>query len=266
MAQRNGDSVRCFGKVRTIACTSGRQMVISPMTNADIDMVARLYRDVWIHRGNYKDRLDPGARDNFERAGGMFRIQDERGLSKLVHDESEFVWVAKSEDGEALGTFWCGLNDPKYMESERIQPFPGYPDLSGHVQHAFAERTLYFSREILVSPACRGTALAETLFYTAMCNFYSRGYTMTCGEVYRVNAIRDAHGEHKVDMYNNASHNMLLRTGARCEGAFAPIQIQADGFIATISMQIMVWELASALEKTREALRLAGVYTWEEQV
>jgi hypothetical protein len=228
-------------------------------------MVAGLYRAVWIHRGNYLNRLTPGTAHNFERAGGMFRIQDERGLSGLVRDESEFVWVAKSEDGEALGAFWCGLYDSKYMEAERILPLPGCPDLSGRVRRAFAKRTLYFSREILVSPGHRGAALAETLFYTGMCYFFARGYTKTCGEVYRVNTVRDARGVRKVDLYNNASHNMLLRTGARHEGAFVPIQINADGFDAAISMQIMTWELASALVKTRTALRAADVFILEEQ-
>ena len=265
LARPEGDEMRFFGATRTVASAGGCPLIISPMTDADVGAVAELYRAVWIHRGNYMNRLTPGAPDNFERVGGMFRIQDERGLFDLVRDESEFVWVAKSEDGEALGAFWCGLYDPKYMDAERILPLPGCPDLSGQLRRAFAERTLYFSREILVSPGHRGAALAETLFYTGMRYFFARGYVKTCGEVYRVRTVRDAQGMRKVDLYNNASHNMLLRIGARHEGAFAPIQVHADGFDAAISMQIMTWELASALVRTREVLRAAGVIIWEEQ-
>jgi GNAT superfamily N-acetyltransferase len=234
------------------------------MTDADIGPVAGLYRAVWIHRGNYLERLDPGAPGNFEHAGGMFRIQDERGLAGLIRDESEFVWVAKDEDGEVLGAFWCGLDDPKYQTCENIRP----PELGERLARARAMRALYFSKEILVAPGRRGGALAEALFYAGMRHFFALGYKETCGEVYRVRAVRDERGEQgerAVNLYNNASHNMLLRTGGRHEGAFAPVEIRADGFDASITMQIMTWELASALLSAREALRAAGVSTWEEQ-
>ena len=38
-----------------------RRLTISPMTDADVEPVAGLYRAVWIHRGNYLERLDPHA-------------------------------------------------------------------------------------------------------------------------------------------------------------------------------------------------------------
>jgi len=238
-----------------------RRLSISPMTDADVGPVAELYRAVWIHRGNYLERLDPHAPGNFERAGGMFQIQDERGLSSLLRDESEFVWVAKGEDGEALGAFWCGLDDPKYLADGDIRP----PALRERLARSRAEGALYFSKEILVAPGHRGGALAEALFYAGMSHFAALGYKETCGEVYRVRAVRDGRGAQGLNLLNSASFNMLLRTGARHEGVFAPVDIAADGFDVCLSMQILTWELASALIMTREALRAAGVLIWEGQ-
>ena len=260
-ARPEEDAVRRFDAVRTVVVQRSRRLVISPMTDADIGPVAGLYRAVWIHRGNYLERLDPGAPGNFERAGGMFRIQDERGLASLLRDDSEFVWVAKDESGEALGAFWCGLDDPKYLECGNIRPL----ELGERLGRARAKRALYFSKEILIAPGRRGGAVAEALFYAGMRHFLALGYLETCGEVYRVRAVRDERGERAVNLYNNASHNMLLRTGGRHEGAFEPVEIRADGFDACISMQIMTWELASALISAREALRAAGGSKWEEQ-
>ena len=239
----------------------GRRLTILPMVEADIEPVAGLYRAVSIHRGNYLQRLDPRAPGNFERSGGMFQIQDERGLSRLLRDESEFVWVAKDEDGEALGTLWCGLDDPKYLAGGNIRP----PALGERLARARAEGALYFSKEILVAPGRRGNGVAEALFYAGMRHLAALGCKETCGEVYRVDAVRDERGARRMDLFNRASFDMLLRTGARHEGAFAPVEIEADGFRASITMQILTWELASALEKTREALRAAGVLRWEEQ-
>jgi hypothetical protein len=237
-----------------------RPLTISPMTDADVGPVAALYRAVWIHRDNYLERLDPHAPGNFERAGGMFQIQDECGLFRLLRDEEEFVWVAKDEDGEVLGAFWCGLDDPKYLADGNIRP----PALREKLARSRAEGALYFSKEILIAPGRRGGALAKVLFYVGMRHFAALGYKETCGEVYRVRAVRDGQGAQMLNLLNSASFNMLLRTGARHEGVFAPIDIAADGFEVRLSMQILTWDLASALITTREALRAAGL-KWEEQ-
>ncbi len=251
---------RRFNEVRVVV-QSGRGLTISPMSDADVGSVAGLYRAVWIHRGNYPERLDPHAPGNFELAGGMFQIQDERGLLGLLRGESEFVWVAKGEGGETLGALWCGLDDPKYLAGGNIHP----PALGERLARARAEQALYFSKEILVAPGRRGRGVAEALFYAGMRHFAALGYKETCGEVYRVDAVRDGRGARPMNLFNRASFDMLLRTGARHEGAFAPVDIEADGFGASISMQILTWKLASALDRTREALRAAGVLTWEEQ-
>ncbi len=260
-ARSEGGGARRFALTRTVVVQRGRCLTISPMTDADVEPVAELYRAVWIHRGNCLERLNPHAPDNFERAGGMFRIQDERGLLRLLRDETEFLLIAKDEGGEALGMLWCGLNDPKYLSGRNIHP----PALGERLAHAQEARTLYFSKEILVAPGRRGNALAEALFYAGMRHFAALGYSETCGEVYRVRTVRDAWGERPVNLFNSASYNMLLRTGARHEGTFVPVDIQGDGFSTNISMQILTWELASALIKTDETLRASGVLTWEEQ-
>ena len=123
---------------------------------------------MWIPRGNYLEHLDPHAPGNFERAGGMFQIQDERGLIRLLRDESEFVWVAKGEDGEALGAFWCGLDDPKYLAGANIRP----PALSEKLARSHAEGALYFSKEILIAPGTLGCSRPSTSRPTALrCDF-----------------------------------------------------------------------------------------------
>ena len=165
--------------------------------------------------------MTPTRPGNFERAGGMFQIQDERGLSSLLRDESEFVWVAKGENGEALGAFWCGLDDPKYLAGGSIRP----PALSEKLARSRAEGALYFSKEILVAPGRRGGALAEALFYVAMRHFAALGYKETCGEVYYVRAVRDGRGAQVLNLLNSASFNMLLRTGCPARGVFAPVDI-----------------------------------------
>ena len=237
-----------------------RPLTISPMTDADVGPVAALCRGEWLHRSNYRERLDPHAPGNFDRAGGMFQIQNERGLFRLLRDESEFIWVAKDEDGETLGAFWCGLDDPKYLAGGNIRP----PVLREKLARSRAEGALYFSKEILIAPGHRGRALAEALFYVGTRHFAALGYSETCGGVYRVRAVRDERGAQALNLMNSASFDMLLRIGARHEGVFAPIDIAADGFEVCLSMQILTWELASALITTPEALRAAGL-KWEEQ-
>ena len=221
------------------------------MTEADIGPLAALYRQVWIRRDGARQLLDPNSPANFEKTGGMFRIQDELGLLRLLADPSEYVWVAR-EGGRLLGALWCGLTDEKYADPSRIVPYEGCADLPERVARGLATKTLYFSKEILVARDARGDGLSEALLDTAMRFFRSRGYEQSVGEVYHVRAVRDEAGERAVGLFNEASLRMLSRTGCRLVGEFPPCVVRADGFDALISMRIVRWDLDNSLRTAKE--------------
>ena len=250
--------MRQFDEPVRFTGADGRRLTISPMAEADLEPLAAMYRKVWIRRDVCPNVLDPATPRNFERAGGMFRIQDGESLVRLLQDPSEYVWVAR-EGARPLGALWCGLTDEKYADPSRILPCPGFEDLPGRIARGLADGTLYFSKEIIVAPDERGRRVPEALLETAMRFFHARGCLESCGEVYHVRAVRDASGEREVGLFNNASYRMLSRTGCRIEGEFAPCVVHADGFDAVISMRIVRWELASSLRAAGEALSAAGL-------
>lgn len=250
--------MRRFDDDIEVTLASGRRLTISPMTPADVEPLADLYRTVQISRDVYHRALDPKAPDNFERRGGMFRIHTPESLTRLLDAETEYVWVIR--DGKnPLGAFWCGLTDEKYRDLSRIQPFPGSGDLPERISRGITEKTLYFSKEILISKDERGTALAEALIYAGMRFFHAKGYRESCGEVYYVNAFRDAQGLHPVRLFNCASYRMLRRTGCRLEGDFPKCVVNADGFDVVLSIRIVRWDIQSALIKTRDLLSAQGL-------
>jgi GNAT superfamily N-acetyltransferase len=250
--------VRQFDEPVNLTRADGRHLVISPMSEADIESLATMYRQVWIRHDEYRRVLNPKEPRNFEREGGMFLIQDAESLARLLADSSEYVWVAR-EGGRPLGALWCGLTDEKYGDPSRIVPLSGCEDLSGRILRGTSDNTLYFSKEILVAPGERGMSLPEALLDTAMRFFHARGYRQSYGEVYYVHALRDGEGERAVGLFNNASFRMLARTGCRMEGEFQPCIVRADGFDAVLSMRIVKWDLGSSLQKTRQILTDAGI-------
>ena len=250
--------MRQFDEPVNLASADGRHLVISPMSEADIESLASLYREVRIHHGTYRRVLDPREPRNFAREGGMFLIQDAASLSHLLEDSSEYVWVAR-EGARPLGALWCGLADEKYGDPSRIVPLSGSEDLSGRILRGLTRKTLYFSKEILVAPSERGMSLSEALLCTAMRFFNARGYRQSYGEVYHVHALRDGEGERAVDLLNIASFRMLTRTGCRMEGEFQPCVVRADGFDVVVSMRIVGWNLETSLQMTLQALAAAGI-------
>jgi len=250
--------LRQFDEDLELSQASGRRLIISPMTPADVEPLAALYRAIQIRRDVYLRALNPQAPDNFARKGGMFKIHTAESLAHLLDDETEYVWVAR-DGGRPLGAFWCGLTDAKYGDLSHIQPFPGSEDLPSRIAKGMADRALYFSKEILISPGERGTALAEALIYAGMRYFHARGFRQSCGEVYYVCAFRDAEGVHPVRLFNSASYRMLRRTGCRLEGAFPQCGVDADGFEVVLSIRIVHWDIQSSLTKTRELLSARGL-------
>ncbi|MGJ4849190.1 hypothetical protein ACH6CV_02950 [Bacillota bacterium Meth-B3] len=248
--------MRQFDEPVALTGADGCRLVISPMSEADIEPLASLYRRVWIRRDASRRVLDPAASRNFERTGGMFRIQDADSLARLLADSSELVWVAR-EERRPVGALWCGLTDEKYGDPSRILPYPGCEDLPERIAQGFADGTHYFSKEILVAPGARGRMLPEALLACAMRFFHARGCLRSYGEVYHVRAVRDDSGERAVGLFNGASYRMLSRTGCRLEGEFLPCVVHADGFDAVVSMRIVRWDLQSSLATTREALSAA---------
>ncbi len=250
--------MRQFDEATTVTEACGRRLVISPMTQGDIEPLAALYRSVLIGRDAYRCALDPGAPGNFGRKGGMFRIHNLESLARLLDDDTEYVWVVR-EGERLLGAFWCGLADEKYGDPSRILPLPGSEDLSHRIAEGISNKTLYFSKEILIAPEERGFALAEALIHAGMRFFHARGYRESCGEVYYVSAFRDEEGERPVRLFNNVSYQMLKRTGCRLEGAFPPCVVRADGFDVVLSIRIVRWDVLSSLPRTREFLGVAGL-------
>jgi ribosomal protein S18 acetylase RimI-like enzyme len=170
------------------------------MTEADIEPLAALYQKVWLQRSVYRRALDPTEPRNFERAGGMFVIQDEKGLARLLSDPTEYVWVAR-EEGRLLGALWCGLTDSKYADASRILPHAGCEDLPERIRRGLRDGVVYFSKEILVSPDDRGLSLPEALLEASMRFFHARGFRQSYGEVYHVHALRDGEGERPVGLF-----------------------------------------------------------------
>ncbi len=252
--------MRQFDGAIDVTQASGRRLVISPMTQADVEPLAVLYRAIQINREVYRRALDPHAPGNFERKGGMFQIHNPESLARLQDDETEYVWVIR--DGrQLLGAFWCGLTDEKYTDSSRVWPYPGSEDLPQRISKGMSDKTLYFSKEILIAPDERGGALAEALIYAGMRFFKAKGYRESCGEIYYVHAFRDVQGLHPVRLFNGASYRMLKHTGCRLEGAFPQCVVNAEGFEVILSIRIVRWEIQSALPKTRDFLSAKGMST-----
>lgn len=250
--------MRQFDHPVTLRRVDGRQLVISAMSQTDVEALASLYQKVWIRSDTYRRMLNSLEPHNFERSGGMFLIQDQESLARLLEDPSEYVWVAR-EGGRFLGALWCGLRDAKYSDPSRIVAFPGCEELPSRIRRGLNEKTLYFSKEILIAPEARGLRLPEALLKNAMRFFHERGYRESCGEVYFVHALRDEAGEHPVNLFNSASARMLSRTGCRLEGAFPPCVVHADGFDAVVSMRIVHWDLYPSLEASQKTLAAAGI-------
>lgn len=250
--------MRQFSDPIKLVGTNGDRFVISPMTEADIVPLASIYRKAWIRRDMARRVLDAGSPMSFEKAGGMFLIQDAESLAHLLDDPSEFVWVARAGN-QPLGALWCGLNDEKYQNPSCILPQNGFETLPGYIESGLSNGTLYFSKEIIITPDQRGRGLPEALIDISMRFFYARGYQQSCGEVYYVHTMCDDKGEHAVGLFNGASFRMLLRTGCRLEGEFPPCVIHADGFEALISMRIVRWDLEPSLEAAKEMLLAAGM-------
>ncbi len=250
--------MRHFTEPIDLTGADGRHLVISPMLETDIELLASIYRKVWIHREKYRRVLNPLEPHSFEREGGMFLIQDAASLFRLLEDPSEYVWVVHGE-GRLMGALWCGLTDEKYCDPSCITPFSGFEDLPGRIERGLSDRTLYFSKEILVAPEARGMSLPVVLLDAAMRFFYAHGYQQSLGEVYYVHALRDGEGERAVDLFNNTSFRTLERTGCRMEGEFPPCTVHADGFDVVLSKRIVGWDLSFSLQKTEPALAAAGM-------
>jgi hypothetical protein len=228
------------------------------MTQGDVEPLAALYRRVLIGRDAYRRALDPEAPGNFGRKGGMFQIHNPESLTRLLDDETEYVWVIR-EGERPLGAFWCGLTDEKYGDLSCVLPFPGSENLPVQISDGISNKTLYFSKEILIAPEERGFALAEALIHAGMRFFLTRGYRESCGEIYYVSAFRDEEGERPVHLFNNVSYRVLKRTGCRLGGAFPPCVVHADGFDVVLSIRIVRWDVLASLPRTREFLGKAGL-------
>lgn len=240
--------------------TAQTSLVVRFMKSADIPDVARLYRSIQIDRERCAWAFDPESETSFSRRGGMFLIHNEESLNALLDAPNEFFWVARDAQGTLRGSFWCGLDDAKYHRPETIrETVPGAAD---EVCAQMRQGTAYFSKEIIVHAT---KDLAECFFLIAMRRFLAKGYAYTWGEVYRACWYDDGTGRQAIDMINEASFRMLLRTGCVHVGAFAPFLIHADGFDVSVAAQILRWRLSESVQILAARLKARGTSITEEE-
>ncbi|MEG1996387.1 MAG: hypothetical protein RR036_02625, partial [Oscillospiraceae bacterium] len=104
----------------------GEMVFIRPMKKEDISAVAQMYADVAITDQNNKSKLSPQSEQSFGKTGGMFIVNDQSYLEKLLESDMELMLVAQSKEQEISGFIWYSLDKNNMNGFSSLKFKPGY--------------------------------------------------------------------------------------------------------------------------------------------
>lgn len=223
---------------------------IMPLAEQDIKMAAQMYLKVAITEKNYLERLREG-KNSFHNRGGMFLIQNQEILTKLLHSPEERLRLAW-HNGRPGGLLWYG---DWYEEAFRgLEAFPESEHPDDILLRLGEQGRLGYVKEIIVTESAPGGATAWQLLLEMMESFCCMGKTHAVAEVYRVKEYEDGQGRHRCDMLNMPSFSTLRQSGGVHIGQTPARQIEMKGFRVVIRPQVFLWDTAKSVEILRSLL------------
>jgi len=242
---------------------NGEKLSFESADEQDVGRLALMYADIAIHAGNYRRRLNPSARDSFEKVGGMFVVHSEAGIQKEIVGGNSFFAVIKDSDGRIIAALWVSRSDPSFEGFDPTR-FPTLDEARRRkIANALKDGKVLYPREIIVDPGYRCKGMADILCYTVFSAARTNGYICSLGEVYKVcgSAVIES------DMLNRGGYQTILGMGGRFIGVLPRRNAQAGDLTVTVEPQIFFLcydEILPVLKQTLFDCN-ADVY-WRDQV
>lgn len=227
---------------------------IRKMQKNDADAVSQLYRSIAVTGENYKEVLSDSDK-SFASHGGMFLISDKEKILNILADSTQKIIVGEYQD-KVCGMLWYGKWDENAFPNLCI--FPQCTEYGDLIKKTASSSQLAYAEEIISQPPKSAGIMAYALFYTMMSDFSAKGIKNAIGEVYRIDGYTDCEGNHKCDLLNMPSFNLLIRSGGKHIGTSAVKNIEIDNYCVHIKPQIMLWDTAESKNIILDILSLKG--------
>jgi hypothetical protein len=227
-----------------------RKIIVRKMKQSDIPSVAKIYKEVSVNKHNYKKMLLTRGDAKYSSCGGMFIIQSEKEIAKLL-DNGEKFYVGISGD-KIQGFLWSRLVNCSLDYYEDIL----YDDdsLKDYVLNAKRNNSIIHGGEVAVSKTNPYSSLATAFMHLYLTHRYTNGYRSATGEVYRVTRCIEDSEESSIDVFNKRSYNLQIKTGASVIGKAPKIVIDADCFSVEITPTIVMWNISDGIKKIESIL------------
>lgn len=195
-----------------------------------------MYRDIWINKENYQEKLNERNPDNFRVTGGMFVVPGEEEIARIMQSDDSCFALARA-GGEIAASFWISYHDPAFI---------GFESQDTGLKAAMDERRVFHLRELVVANPHLGRKIPQSLYYTIMVAIKEAGFTHSLFEIYKVDSYFDG-ARHDVGLLNERSIHSAFAAGAYAAGNQPRRTVRLDGFAVDITPVVLVLDHERAM-------------------
>lgn len=228
--------------------SNGRdEIIVREASTDDIKELAALYKRVAITKDNYLVKLNAGD-ESFENTGGMFIVNDEESLKKIMNSPNEKLLVGLL-NGTICGLIWYTIKG-SFEEYSDISYYPLMDSYKEILDCENKEEIISPCGEIIAMGTCVRGVLSFIFFNSMMNSLKEMGYPYHMGEVYRVVAYDDENGHKEANLLNEKSYHFLQNTGGVIIGKAGNKRLEMDGFTVHIKPEVAFFDVNKCAELT----------------